>query len=51
MKSETITWAGHVSATGEMTNAHTEKVWWDNLERDLGADRRILLKCISNITG
>lgn len=46
MKSESTTWAGQ-----DINDKRKEKVWWDNLKGDLGADMRILLKCISNIRG
>jgi len=42
---------GRVCISHWRDDKRTEKVWWDNLRRVLGADRRILLKCISNITG
>lgn len=42
----------NMGRTGHWDNdKRKEKVWSDNLKGDLGADMRILLKCISNVRG
>jgi hypothetical protein len=49
MKSRTMRWVGHVVRMGKIINAY--KIWLGCLKgrghsKDLGADGRIILKCI-----